>query len=154
MIDVKDNFKFGKTELLCKCCHNEVVSQHHLLNCPMLKDSSLVADLPAYEDADKIEKIGEGTFGKVYKAEYRDPLTGEVKYYALKKLNMIMDEMSDQGFPLTALREIKYLSTLDHPNIVAIRQVIHSKRKYLEKVMAPSESKLLMLHLSDLALGH
>ena len=42
---------------------------------------------------------------------------------------MIMDEMTDQGFPLTALREIKYLSTLDHENIVAIRQVIHSKRK-------------------------
>ena len=40
-----------------------------------------------------------------------------------------MDEMTDQGFPLTALREIKYLSTLDHENIVAIRQVIHSKRK-------------------------
>ena len=43
---------------------------------------------------------------------------------------MIMDEMSDQGFPLTALREIKYLSTLDHENIVAIKQVIHAKRKY------------------------
>ena len=74
-----------------------------------------------------MEKIGEGTFGKVYKAEYKDPVTGEVRHYALKKLNMIMDEMSDQGFPLTALREIKYLSTLDHENIVAIRQVIHSK---------------------------
>lgn len=65
----------------------------------------------------------------MYKAEYKDPLTGEVKYYALKKLKMIIDEMTDQGFPLTALREIKYLSTLDHENIVAIRQVIHAKRK-------------------------
>ena len=46
-------------------------------------------------DFDKIEKIGEGTFGKVYKAEYKDPHTGEVKYYALKKLKMIMDEMTD-----------------------------------------------------------
>ena len=81
-------------------------------------------------DFDKIEKIGEGTFGKVYKAEYRDPQTGVVSYYALKKLKMIIDEMTDQGFPLTALREIKYLSTLDHENIVAIRQVIHAKRKY------------------------
>ena len=63
MINVEDNFKFGKTDLLCKCCHNEVESQHHLLSCPILKDISLVADLPAYEDlfsedADKIEKIG------------------------------------------------------------------------------------------------
>ena len=44
-------------------------------------------------DFDKIEKIGEGTFGKVYKAEYRDAATGEIRMYALKKLNMIMDEM-------------------------------------------------------------
>ena len=27
-------------------------------------------------DFEKIEKIGEGTFGKVYRAEYRDPDTG------------------------------------------------------------------------------
>ena len=46
-------------------------------------------------DFDKIEKIGQGTFGKVYKAEYRDPVTGDIKLYALKKLNMIMDDMSD-----------------------------------------------------------
>ena len=30
---------------------------------------------------------------------------------------------------MTALREIKYLSSLHHENIVAIRQVIDSKRK-------------------------
>ena len=28
-------------------------------------------------DFEKIEKIGEGTFGKVYRAEYRDPETGK-----------------------------------------------------------------------------
>jgi serine/threonine protein kinase len=57
-------------------------------------------------DFDSIEKIGEGTFGKVYKALYRDPKTGVKRMYALKKLNM-MEET--EGFPLTALREIKYL---------------------------------------------
>lgn len=41
--------------------------------------------------------------------------------YALKKLNMIFDEASDWGFPLTALREIKYLAQLDHDNIVRIK---------------------------------
>ena len=80
-------------------------------------------------DFEKIEKIGEGTFGKVYRAEYKDPDTGKVSKFALKKLNMIMEDMNDQGFPLTALREIKYLSSLHHENIVTIRQVIDSKRK-------------------------
>jgi serine/threonine protein kinase len=83
-------------------------------------------------DFDKIEKIGEGTFGKVYKAEYIDPVTKKVSHFALKKLNMLMEEMTDQGFPLTALREIKYLSMLDHDNIVRIRQVINSKRKSIQ----------------------
>ena len=40
-----------------------------------------------------------------------------------------MDESTDMGFPLTALREIKYLSILDHDNIVRIKQVLNSKRK-------------------------
>lgn len=80
-------------------------------------------------DFDKVEKIGEGTFGQVYRAEYRCPDTGEKKLFALKKLNMVMDESTDMGFPLTALREIKYLSILDHDNIVRIKQVLSSKRK-------------------------
>jgi hypothetical protein len=42
---------------------------------------------------------------------------------------MVMDESTDMGFPLTALREIKYLSILDHDNIVRIKQVLSSKRK-------------------------
>ena len=57
----------------------------------------------------------------VYKAEYKDPETGKTRLYALKKLKIMQDEMQDRGFPLTALREIKYLSLLDHENIVALR---------------------------------
>jgi hypothetical protein len=57
----------------------------------------------------------------VYRAEYRCPKTGQIKLFALKKLNMVMDETTDMGFPLTALREIKYLSILDNDNIVRIK---------------------------------
>lgn len=42
---------------------------------------------------------------------------------------MVLEENSDLGFPLTALREIKYLSILDNDNIVRIKQVLNSKRK-------------------------
>ena len=69
---------------------------------------------------ENVEKIGEGTFGDVYRAEYKCP-NGETKLFALKKLKMVIDENSDLGFPLTALREIKYLSILDHNNIVRIK---------------------------------
>lgn len=40
---------------------------------------------------------------------------------------MHFEENSDQGFPLTALREIKYLSILDNDNVVRIKQVLNSK---------------------------
>jgi cyclin-dependent kinase 12/13 len=77
-------------------------------------------------DFEEVEKIGEGTFGKVYKGFYRDPMTGEKKLYALKKLNM-MEET--EGFPLTALREIKYLKQMNHANVMRLKQIIYSKRK-------------------------
>jgi len=60
---------------------------------------------------EKIEKIGEGTYGYVYKA--RDQTTGEV--VALKKIKL---ENEDEGVPSTAMREISILKELNHPNIV------------------------------------
>ena len=63
MIQVKDNFKNGKDDLLCKCCQKQIETQQHLLSCEKLMDNSVVADLHRYEDlyledADKVEKIG------------------------------------------------------------------------------------------------
>jgi len=34
-----------------------------------------------------------------------------------------------EGFPITALREIMYLKQLDHPNIVKLKEIVHSKCK-------------------------
>lgn len=59
----------------------------------------------------KIEKIGEGTYGVVYKA--RDRNTGNV--VALKKIRL---ESEEEGVPSTAIREISVLKELQHENIV------------------------------------
>ena len=45
--------------------------------------------------------IGEGTFGKVYRAKIDD------KLYALKKIKV--EANVDGGFPITSVREIKVL---------------------------------------------
>lgn len=74
------------------------------------------------EKYEKIEKIGEGTYGVVYKA--RDSETGEE--VALKKIRL---ESEDEGIPSTAIREIALLKELQHENIVSLKDVIHTDRK-------------------------
>lgn len=70
----------------------------------------------------KMDKLGEGTYGIVYKA--KDLWTGEVRLafldltlqiVALKKIRL---EKEDDGVPSTAIREISLLKGLKHPNIV------------------------------------
>jgi cyclin-dependent kinase len=63
------------------------------------------------EKYQKLEKIGEGTYGVVYKA--RDKLSGRT--IALKKIRL---EHEDEGVPSTAIREISVLKEMEHPNIV------------------------------------
>ncbi|TYZ59205.1 hypothetical protein PybrP1_007138 [[Pythium] brassicae (nom. inval.)] len=70
----------------------------------------------------KLEKIGEGTYGVVYKA--KDRVTGEV--IALKKIRL---EAEDEGIPSTAIREISLLKELQHVNIVRLYNIVHTERK-------------------------
>jgi len=73
---------------------------------------------------EKLEKLGEGTYGVVYKA--RDKVTKEL--YAFKKIRL---ESDDEGIPSTAIREIALLKELQHPNIVRIQDVIHTNKKLI-----------------------
>lgn len=55
--------------------------------------------------------IGEGTFGRVYRAKYKND-----KEVAVKKIKL---DNPEEGVPSTALREIAFLKNLkDHPNVV------------------------------------
>ena len=70
----------------------------------------------------KLEKIGEGTYGVVYKA--KDKTNGQI--IALKRIRL---EAEDEGIPSTAIREISLLKELRHPNIVRLYDVVHTDRK-------------------------
>ncbi|XP_053985807.1 cyclin-dependent kinase 1-like [Hylaeus anthracinus] len=73
----------------------------------------------------KIEKIGEGTYGVVYKGKHKK--TGEI--VAMKKIRL---ESDDEGMPSTAIREISLLKELPHPNIVRLMDVLMEEtRLYL-----------------------
>jgi serine/threonine protein kinase len=67
-----------------------------------------VSELEKYQ---KLEKLGEGTYGVVYKALNQE--TGE--FVAIKKIRL---EKEDDGVPSTAIREISLLKNLKHPNVV------------------------------------
>jgi len=78
--------------------------------------------LSATDKFDRIEKIGEGTYGVVYKA--RDKTTGDT--VALKKIRLDQDA---EGVPSTAIREISLLKELNHPAIVKLMDVVHVDMK-------------------------
>jgi len=74
------------------------------------------------EDFIKIEKIGEGTYGVVFKGKNKK--TGEI--VAMKKIRL---ESEDEGVPSTAIREISLLRELQHPNIVCLQDVLMQEAK-------------------------
>ncbi|CAG9864302.1 unnamed protein product [Phyllotreta striolata] len=70
---------------------------------------------------EKVAKIGQGTFGEVFKA--RDKMNPK-KFVAMKKV--LMDN-EKEGFPITALREIRILQLLKHENVVNLIEICRTK---------------------------
>lgn len=70
----------------------------------------------------RTELLGQGTYGKVYKAQHLE--TGRI--VALKKTILSSD---DEGVPPTTLREVSILRSLDSPYIVRLEEVVHSESR-------------------------
>ena len=69
----------------------------------------------------KMGKLGEGTYGLVYKAH--DQI--DDKIVAIKKIKLL--DQHEEGVPPTTLREISLLKTLKHPNIVEMFGVLYDE---------------------------
>mmetsp|Transcript_49972 Transcript_49972/g.113461 ORF Transcript_49972/g.113461 Transcript_49972/m.113461 type:complete len:137 (+) Transcript_49972:56-466(+) len=86
-----------------------------------LADDSLLSLAPGacrnVNDFEKSCRIGEGTYGTVYRATER--ATGTV--VALKKV--LLHNEKQVGFPITSLREVRLLKRLQHPNCVSLRDL-------------------------------
>lgn len=68
-------------------------------------------------DFEKLNRVGEGTYGIVYRA--RDRRSNSI--VALKKMRM---EKEKNGIPISGLREINILLNLRHDNIVEMTEVV------------------------------
>jgi len=84
------------------------------------RNNSSVPSIRLSDEFDRIAQVGEGTYGSVYKA--KDRKTNEL--VAMKRIRMTNER---EGFPITAIREIKLLRDMDHENVVNLKEVVTSK---------------------------
>lgn len=89
----------------------------------------------------KIKRLGEGTFGVVFKAKNLE--TGEI--IALKKI-----QMDEEGVPSTSIREISNLKSVSHENIVKLCQILYKGNKlYLIFEYLPADLRVFMDLLTE-----
>lgn len=78
----------------------------------------------------KLDQVGEGTYGEVYLGQ--DIRSGE--HVALKKIRM---DNEKEGFPITAIREIKLLKRLENENVITLKEIVRSQGRQKE-IQGPS----------------
>jgi len=79
-----------------------------------------------------VDKVGEGTYGEVFKAMPPGEAAAdeeEQTYLALKKVRL---ENEKEGFPITAVREIKILRQLKHKNIIKLKEIVTDKQEAVD----------------------
>ncbi|POS88096.1 hypothetical protein EPUL_000602 [Erysiphe pulchra] len=92
----------------------------HVKQKPQLPEEFLKSESIYYRKPGNESVVGSGTYGKVFKAVH----IYTRKLVALKKIRM---EGERDGFPVTAVREIKLLQSLKHKNIVNLQEVMVEK---------------------------
>jgi len=82
-------------------------------------DNSLLTGCRSIDDNfEHLNKIDEGSYGVVYRA--KDKTTGEI--VAIKRVKLAQEK---EGFPITALRELNTLLSLEHENVIRLNEVVH-----------------------------
>lgn len=87
---------------------------------PQLEPNFKASESVYYRKPGNESVVGSGTYGKVFKGIH----VYTKKLVALKKIRM---EGERDGFPITAVREIKLLQSLKHQNIVNLQEVMVEK---------------------------
>lgn len=85
-----------------------------------IPDKDMTGRCRLVTDFEKLNRIGEGTYGIVYRAH--DLKSGEM--VAMKKVRM---EQEKDGIPVSGLREINLLLNIQHQNIVNLKEVAVGK---------------------------
>ena len=83
-----------------------------------------------------VDKVGEGTYGEVFKSVMKAELLADpgkrpenLEQFALKKVRL---ENEKEGFPITAVREIKILRQLKHKNIINLKEIVTDKQEAVD----------------------
>ena len=98
---------------------------------------------------EKIEKIGSGTYGVVFKG-YKKNSNGTKEIVAIKKMKI---DLENEGIPSTALREITILRELNHPNIVRLLDVVLNNSKlYLLFEFIECDLRKFLINLKEKSL--
>lgn len=93
--------------------------------CDFMEDhdaGKLEREFDAKYDVEEVKPLGEGTYGKVYRATHKQDRV----VVAMKKIKLDAEE---EGMPSTAIREIALLKELNHVNVVKLLDVFCSQTK-------------------------
>ncbi|KAF3942203.1 hypothetical protein ABW19_dt0210259 [Dactylella cylindrospora] len=103
-----------------------------------------INDMTAFQKEDSDDrKLGEGTYAIVNLGHLKATATKPAVPVAIKKIK-VNTEFRD-GLSMDAIREVKYLRELHHPNIISLLDVFSSKNQNLCLVLEFLDSDLEMI---------